>query len=285
MQKINFSATINAPKEKVWEILWNRDSYRSWTKVFSESSDVQTDNWKEGTKVIFGDNQGSGMVARVAANRPNEFMSFEHLGVMKDGVEDTTSDEVKNWAGAKENYTLREENGNTRLDVEMDITEEFKEFMETAWPKAMDKIKDLAEGKAKTLITIQTEVNAPVEKVWERWNKPEHITQWNQASPDWHCPKASNDLRPGGTLNATMAAKDGSFSFDFAGVYDEVVPNKKLSYTIGDGRKVNVAFEEKNGKTAITESFEAENTHPLEMQRGGWQAILDSFKNYTENKN
>jgi uncharacterized protein YndB with AHSA1/START domain len=283
MEKISFSTDIKAPKEKVWEILWNLDSYRAWTSAFAEGSTAQTDNWKEGSKVIFGDGKGSGMVSTVATNKPNEYMSFRHLGVMKDGVEDTTSDEVKGWAGAMENYTLKGENGSTTLSVDIDINADFKDYFVKTFPVALEKVKALAEGTAKTVITISADVNAPVNKVWEYWTTPEHIMQWNSASPDWHCPASSNDLRVGGKFSATMAAKDGSFSFDFAGVYTEVEENKKISYVMGDGRKVDVWFEEKDGKTKIVSSFEAENTHSLEMQRGGWQAILDNFKKHTEN--
>lgn len=134
----------------------------------------------------------------------------------------------------------------------------------------------------KTNITVQTLVEAPVEKVWNSWNKPEHITKWNSASDDWHTPKASNDLRVGGKFNATMAAKDGSMSFDFEGTYKTVKPNQLIEYTIADGRAVKIVFEAKGTKTQITETFEAESENPVEMQRGGWQAILDNFKKYTE---
>ena len=134
----------------------------------------------------------------------------------------------------------------------------------------------------KTNITVQTTVEAPIEKVWNAWNKPEHITQWNSASEDWHTPKASNDLRVGGKFNATMAAKDGSMSFDFEGTYTKVKQNEAIEYTIADGRAVKVAFDSKDGKTQVTETFEAESENPIEMQRGGWQAILNNFKKYTE---
>jgi uncharacterized protein YndB with AHSA1/START domain len=131
-------------------------------------------------------------------------------------------------------------------------------------------------------ITVETTVNAPVEKVWELWTKPEHITKWNNASDDWHTPRAENDLRAGGSFVSRMEAKDGSFGFDFGGVYDDVQENKCIEYTIGDGRKVKVDFTSEGNATKIVERFEAENTHSIEMQRGGWQAILDSFKKYTE---
>jgi uncharacterized protein YndB with AHSA1/START domain len=134
----------------------------------------------------------------------------------------------------------------------------------------------------KTAITIETLVNAPVEKVWGNWNEPKHITQWCQASPDWHAPYADNDLRVNGTFKTTMAAKDGSMSFDFGGVYTTVQENKLIEYTMGDGRKVSVTFSDLGGSTKVVETFEAEDTNPVEMQRGGWQAILDSFKSHTE---
>lgn len=134
----------------------------------------------------------------------------------------------------------------------------------------------------KTLVTINATINAPVEKVWEYWNEPKHITQWNAASEDWHSPKAENDLKKGGSFNYRMEAKDGSFGFDFGGVYDEVIPNQHISYTMGDGRTVSTEFADNNGSTEITSTFEAETENPVEMQKGGWQAILDNFKKYTE---
>ncbi|MGN6164821.1 MAG: SRPBCC family protein [Flavisolibacter sp.] len=131
-------------------------------------------------------------------------------------------------------------------------------------------------------ITVATTVQAPVAKVWEYWTKPEHIVKWSNASDDWHTPRAENDLRVGGSFLSRMEAKDGSFGFDFGGVYDDVQQHRHIAYTIGDGRKVTVDFSSEGDTTKVVESFEAENTHPIEMQRGGWQAILDNFKKYTE---
>lgn len=133
-----------------------------------------------------------------------------------------------------------------------------------------------------TVLTVATTVNAPVEKVWEYWNKPEHITNWCSGSDDWHTPRAENDLRKGGKFSSRMEAKDGSMGFDFGGVYDEVKPNEYIEYTIGDGRKVKINFSGAGNETKITESFEAEDTHSIEMQQAGWQHILDNFKKYTE---
>lgn len=133
-----------------------------------------------------------------------------------------------------------------------------------------------------TRITVESTVNAPVEKVWNYFSAPEHITQWCAASPDWHAPKAENDLQVGGKFLTRMEAKDGSFGFDFGGVYDQVKANELIEYTMGDGRKVEVHFSSNGNETKIVETFDAENTHSLEMQKGGWQAILDNFKQYTE---
>ncbi|MCM3115515.1 SRPBCC family protein [Neobacillus sp. MER 74] len=131
-------------------------------------------------------------------------------------------------------------------------------------------------------ITVQTTVHAPVEKVWEHWTEPKHITQWNNASEDWHTPFAENDLTVGGKFLTRMEAKDGSFGFDFGGVYDEVKLNEVISYTMGDGRKVSVTFKGQGNDTEVIETFDAETTNPIEMQQAGWQAILDNFKKYTE---
>ncbi|MDP4128289.1 MAG: SRPBCC family protein [Bacillota bacterium] len=131
-------------------------------------------------------------------------------------------------------------------------------------------------------ITIETIVNRDMNHVWTCWTDPKHIMEWNNASEDWHTPSAENDLRVSGTFTYKMAAKDGSFSFDFGGVYDEVQYGKRISYTIGDGRKVAIDFVEFDGGVKVTETFEAEETHSLEMQQGGWQAILDNFKHYAE---
>jgi uncharacterized protein YndB with AHSA1/START domain len=138
------------------------------------------------------------------------------------------------------------------------------------------------ETKEKTAITVEALVKAPIEKVWKFWSEPQHITKWCAASDDWHAPYAENDLKTNGTFKTTMAAKDGSFSFDFGGVYTNVIPNKVIAYTMNDGRKASILFSANGRETKITETFEAENENPIEMQRGGWQAILNNFKNYAE---
>ena len=131
-------------------------------------------------------------------------------------------------------------------------------------------------------ITVQQVVNAPLEKVWDYWTRPEHIMQWNNASPDWHTPRAENDLRVGGAFSSRMEARDGSMGFDFAGTYDVITPKQLIEYTLGDSRKVTVHFSPEAEGTKVVERFEAENANPVEMQQTGWQAILDNFKAYTE---
>ena len=138
------------------------------------------------------------------------------------------------------------------------------------------------ETTAKTPITVETTINAPAQKVWQFWNEPQHITQWCNASPEWHTPHAENDLRQGGNFVTRMEARDGSMGFDFVGTYNKVLPDEYLEYTIADGRKVKITFTETGNHTKVVETFEAENENPIEMQRGGWQAILDNFKAYAE---
>jgi len=133
-----------------------------------------------------------------------------------------------------------------------------------------------------TLITIEANINAPAEKVWKTWSEPEHIMKWNNASEDWHTTKAENDLRAGGKFLSRMEAKDGSFGFDFAGIYTHVKPHELIAYTLGDGRKVSITFTSQGMSTHIKNEFEAENENPVEMQKAGWQAILDNFKKYVE---
>ncbi len=135
------------------------------------------------------------------------------------------------------------------------------------------------------MITVTTTVNLPAQKVWSFWNEAKHITKWYNASDDWHAPFAQNDLRVGGKFKTTMAAKDGSFQFDFEGVYTHIEEYKKIDITLLDNRKMSVAFEALGTQTKITEMFEPETENPIELQQGGWQAILNNFKKYAENNN
>jgi len=132
-------------------------------------------------------------------------------------------------------------------------------------------------------ITVEATVAASIDMVWESWTAPQHIQKWNNASEDWHTPKATNDLRTGGNFLTRMEAKDGSFGFDFEGTYTEVIKHEFIAYELGDGRKVSITFENYGASTKVVETFDPENENPIDMQKDGWQAILNNFKTYTEN--
>ncbi len=144
MEKQQFKIDIQAPKEKVWDLLWNDVTYREWTSVFSPGSYAETD-WKKGSKVLFLDGKGDGMVSVIAENIPHSFMSFKHLGTIIKGKEDLHSEGVQSWAGAEENYNLKTVDGRTELKVDIDVTDEFKDYFRDTWPKALSRLKELAE--------------------------------------------------------------------------------------------------------------------------------------------
>ena len=144
MKKANFSVKIHAPKEKVWKVLWDNDSYEKWTSVFSEGSHAVTD-WNEGSEVLFLGAEGDGMYSTIAKKIPNEFMSFEHLGMVKDKKKQPQDDETKAWAGAKENYYLKGSGNETELVVELDIVDEHEQYFKDTFPKALDKVRQLSE--------------------------------------------------------------------------------------------------------------------------------------------
>jgi uncharacterized protein YndB with AHSA1/START domain len=131
-------------------------------------------------------------------------------------------------------------------------------------------------------ITVKAIIKAPLKIVWEYWTQPEHIMQWNNASPDWHCPAATNDLKVDGEFHYIMAAKDGSVQFDFWGTYVKVKPCQALDIYLGDGRHLEVFFALQEDAVLLTEIFEPEEVNPLEMQEAGWQSILNNFKMYVE---
>lgn len=135
-----------------------------------------------------------------------------------------------------------------------------------------------------TKISVEATINAPIAKVWDAWNTPEDIMQWNFADPSWHSPSSENDLRAGGRFKNRMEAKDGSFGFDFEGVYDTVDHHKEIAYTMGDGRQATTLFTDQDGKTLIQTTFDAETVNDTEMQKQGWFAILNNFVRYIEAK-
>lgn len=150
MKQLDFTVRINAPQAKVWNTLWSDDTYRKWTAVFHEGSHAESD-WKEGSKILFLDESGQGgMSSLISRLIPNEFMSFQHLGIIKDGVEDFETAEAKGWSGAMENYTLLEKDGGTELRVEVDSSDSdehnFVDYFRETFPKALQRVKEMAEG-------------------------------------------------------------------------------------------------------------------------------------------
>lgn len=134
----------------------------------------------------------------------------------------------------------------------------------------------------KTKITVETIVRAPLDRVWQYWTKPEHIVGWNFASPDWHCPKATNNLVVGGKFNYRMESRDGSSGFDFEGTYTNVLVEKLIEYVLGDERKVKIEFIGQENNVKVVETFDTEDINTLELQKNGWQSILDNFKKLVE---
>ncbi len=144
LKKIHFKVSIKASAEKTWNILWDDATYRAWTSAFSEGSHAVS-NWKEGSKVLFLDGNGSGMFSKIHKLIPHAFMGFEHLGIIKNNEEQPQDEFTKTWAGAREDYTLTEKDGVTSLEVLLDSDEEFEHYFSNTFPKALQLVKQLAE--------------------------------------------------------------------------------------------------------------------------------------------
>lgn len=286
MQKLTFTQTIHAPRQLVWETMLAADTYRDWVRLFSPYGSWYEGDWSAGSRMKFlgKDDQGrlGGLVSQVLENRPHDHISINHLTDISEGVEDTTSHKQDYWRDSRENYTFTDVPTGTQVAVDLVIPDEFADYMRGTWPLALARLKVLCERPES--ITINATVGAPIAKVWEYWTMPEHITQWNQASPDWHCPAATNDLKSGGRLVYTMASKDGKYSFDLSGTYIKIDDQKYISYILDDGRRCETTFVSAGDTIQITTTFQMENENSRELQQAGWQAILDSFKQYTESK-
>ena len=146
MKKIHMTTTIHAPRETVWKTMLSPDTYRTWTSAFTEGSYYEG-SWEKGEKIRFLAPGGDGMVSEIAENRPHEFISIKHLGIIKDGAEDYESEEVKSWASARENYTFEDEGSGTKLTIDMDVTPEHEQSMSEMWTKALAKLKEITENR------------------------------------------------------------------------------------------------------------------------------------------
>ncbi len=283
MQKLHFSIVIDAPRSEVYSKMLAKDTYEKWSEEFAHGSTYEG-SWDRGAKIRFVDPSGGGMLSEIAENRPNEFVSTRHYGMVVDGKEDTTSDAAKAWNPSFENYTFSDKDGGTEIAVDIDVNEEYAAMFSEMWPNALVRLKKLCEGKLPEKLTVSAIVNVPVEKAWEYRTKPEHITQWAFAQDDWEAPEAENDLKWGGRFRTRMRAKDGSAQFDFTGKYTAVQDGKSFTYRMDDGRFADVTFTSVDGGTRVTESFEPERSNTLELQQSGWQAIMDNYKKYAESR-
>jgi len=291
MRKILQSIEINAPREVVWAAIINDHKYRLWTAAFEPTSHF-VGGWQKGDKIKFlgSDDQGRqmGMAAEIAASDHLKFISIHILGLASGDTVDTDSEYARQWAPAFENYHFEAVTDQiTKFSVDVDTNEDFFESMNESWTQALLKLKEVCENNLAPFaaITVSTDVQAPVDRVWSCWVSPDCVRKWNHASDDWYCPAAQNDLRAGGRFVYKMSAVDGSFAFDFAGTYTEIVPRQKIVSQLDDGRMIIVTFDQTGPDTTrVIETFEAENENSLELQRSGWQAILDNFKQVTSNE-
>lgn len=205
--------------------------------------------------------------------------NFKYLNAFAD------KDENPSLPGSNWDLTFTEQNENTKVSITIynDSLERMEQMIEMGFKEGFTMtLNGLEQLLMRNKIKVTATVNAGTKKVWDFYTQPKHITNWNFADPSWHCPSATNDLNVGGKYAARMEAKDGSFGFDFEAVYNEIVLNEKIVYTMADGRQAEVLFKGDNNTTEVVVTFDAETQNSLELQKNGWQAILDSFKKYTE---
>ncbi len=282
MQKLTFQTTINTPPQLVWDTMLQDMTYRDWTRMFSAYGSYFLGTWEQGTEMKFIglDEHGAstgGLSAEVVYNEKPHKLRMNYVGLIS--ADGAPVDGVT-YKDAYENYTFTSCDQGTQITIDLDIDESWASDMAVAWPRALARLKVICEKPES--ITVQVSVHAPLTQVWGVWTSPEHIMKWNQASPDWHCPKAINEVKVGGRFCSTMAARDGSVSFDFTGTYLEVTPEKHLLYIMDDGRSAAVTFEQRDGEVHITTTFQMETENSRELQQSGWQSILESFKLYSQ---
>jgi uncharacterized protein YndB with AHSA1/START domain len=271
-----YKQIIKTSKETLWQQLFEANSYTVWATAFSHGSYTKG-TMQQGQQMQYLDTAGNGLASVIKDCVVNESLIIEHHYEVKNFEIDSTK---QDWYGMQEIYRLNKINDEeTELELSIVSIESFLAYFDATLPNAISTIQWLCE---KNIISIAAEINAPLDKVWNCYTEPQHLMKWNFATPEWHCPKANADLQVGGKFSQTMAAKDGSFSFDFEGVYTEVVANTKLAYTMSDGRDASILFIDMGQYIRVIISFEPEQQNPRELQMAGWQAILNSFKKYAE---
>lgn len=285
MIRLELERRFNTTPENLWEMIVDPDHYRFWTSAFSPGSQFIGD-WSAGSGIRFvmEDESGieSGMISEVVVSEWPNHISIKHLGLVMNGVEDYESEEVKLWTPAFENYTfVSHESGQCVFKMVQDIPEFYEKEFRDNWNKAFDLIEARLSlwSTSPVFITLEARSKHSPATLWAKLTQPELVKTWNFASEDWHCPNAKNDLRVGGEFHYEMAAKDGSMSFDFWGTYTKIEENKRLEFTLGDGRKVSIELFEKPHGTLVVERFEPEHENSHHLQRQGWQAILNNLVN------
>jgi len=283
LQKIHLEKDIKAPRQTVWDKIIGEDYYSVWTEAFGTSKMIG--DWIEGETVRFigGDTGDSGMISVIEKLSKPNFISIRHIGQVVKGVDDFDSEEAQKWIGAHENYTLEEKDGVTTFVLDMDMAEEYYEMMRSMWVRALGRLAILCEVDKINSITINNMIESSLEKVWDMWTNPNHITKWAFAADTWECPSAVNNLEVNGTFSTRMQEKaNPENGFEFSGMYTRVEKYKLLRYVLDDGRFVNVEFEVIEGKVSITQRFDAEQENSFELQRSGWESMLENFKKYVE---
>ncbi|VDN47100.1 conserved protein of unknown function [Petrocella atlantisensis] len=289
MKKIKKSVDIKTSPEVIWGAIINPSKYQLWTSVFQEGSYFEG-GWQKGDhiKFLMADEQGHtmGLYSEIAESDHLKYISIKHLGLVKDDSVDYTSEEARKWTPSFENYYLEKINDDhTRFTIEVDVDDEEFTDMSDVWDLGLVKLKEVCEKNsgAFTEITFEALIEAPLHQVWEYWTSPEHIIKWNFASEDWHCPEAVNHLFKGGRFVYTMAAKDGSMSFGFSGTYTDLVEDSYIINQLDDGRMMKVLFQKVGeAQTKVIETFDAEDINTIDLQKEGWQSILNNFKKVVE---
>lgn len=281
MKRIFLEQIFETSPELLWEMIVDVDHYRYWTESFAIGSDFMGDWSKDSDIFFYAENDSgieSGMVSKIVESIWPTYISIEHRGVFEKGIFDSTSFKPEKWAPAYENYRLVKIDDNlTKFQLEQDLMDEDEANFIALWQDAFNRMKTYIESSVNLgrVISIKAKSFHKPDEIWERLSNPEKVKEWNFASRDWHCPNAKNEFKIGGEFHYEMAAIDGSMSFDFWGTYVEISPPTNLSFELGDGRKVQFTLFEKQEGCIIEERFEAEAENDLNLQRMGWQAILN----------
>ena len=276
MYNYEYSTTIAKPLPQVWDAMWGPNNHPIWTAAFAPASYVVT-TFEIGSPFNWLDANGNGFYGQIKNIVPLQMVHLEYNGEIK--AYQKQNNTAATWANINEIYSLETNNESTQVKIKITIGESYFDYIHNAVPKALAILKLKVE---RNLISVVTTINATIENIWHAFNTPSCIMQWNHASPDWHTPQAINNLQVGENFNYTMAAKNGSFAFNFEGTYTEIVTHKLINYTLADNRLVKILFIKMQTGVKIIQCFEPEKVNSPQMQQTGWQAILNNFKLFVE---